>query len=164
MGVYIHSDGFFSFVRDTIKVPEQIDEVIEGGLGILNDGGGLRLENSTINDERLPAFNGIAHYFYGANYLTINNSEIYTCRDTFYKDEPPTPLPFPCFTVQVIPYTSPTIPVAKIGSTLLFGGHAIPPNPVTQCISVHDEVYNGFGWPTMGDSGGDTIFASPVCP
>ena len=108
-----------------------------GGIGMLNKGGNVSFENGKINDQLMPAYQGMVHYFYGQNYLTINNSEIYTCPDEFYKmlEPPPAPPLYPCHTVQTI--TSgppPSIPVASIGSTLLWGGPVMPNIPVNQCL------------------------------
>ncbi len=64
---------------------------------MLNKGGNVSFENGKINDQLMPAYQGMVHYFYGQNYLTINNSEIYTCPDEFYKelDTAPSTTPIP---------------------------------------------------------------------
>ena len=40
IGVRIHSEGLFKFIRDTIQVPTQYGSTPIGGVGILNNGGG----------------------------------------------------------------------------------------------------------------------------
>ena len=138
IGVRIHSEGLFKFIRDTIQVPTQYGSTPIGGVGILNNGGGVIFENGTINDSVLPAFLGIVHNYYGANTLTVNNSEIYTCSDTL------------CLSVWLNSAVPPgASPAVLIGSTLLWGGSVIlpytPPPTLVQCVLVYDETWTAFG-------------------
>ena len=101
-------------------------------------GGGVIFENGTINDSVLPAFLGIVHNYYGANTLTVNNSEIYTCSDTL------------CLSVWLNSAVPPgAVPAVLIGSTLLWGGSInmpyTPPPTLVQCVLVYDETWTSFG-------------------
>jgi len=144
IGVLISSQGWFKFIRDTIQVPGQFSvQDVEGGVGILNEGGGIQFENGTINDAVIPAYVGMVHWYFGANTLTINSSELYTCSNSF------------CISVYVIPAAEgPTIPPVLIGSTLLWGGpvatSVLPLSAYAKCAFVYDETW--------------TTFAGPVCP
>jgi hypothetical protein len=138
IGVRISSEGLFKFIRDTIQVPSQFGAIPIGGVGLLNNGGGVIFENGTLNDMVMPAYMGMVHYFFGANTLTINNSEIYTCSDPM------------CYSVLVFPAAPPgASPTVLIGSTLLWGGPVVPPftppPSFVQCVLVYDETWTSFG-------------------
>jgi hypothetical protein len=84
----------------------------------------------------------MVHWYFGANTLTINSSELYTCSNSF------------CLSVLVYPAAeTPVLPPVLIGSTLLWGGPVTPPYippSLVQCAFVYDEF-----WAT---------FAGPACP
>ena len=139
IAVRITSEGLFKFIRDTIQVPAQDGGPAIGGVGLLNNGGGVIFENGTLNDMVMPAYMGMVHYYYGANTLTVNNSEIYTCSDPI------------CISVVVFPVVPPgASPASLIGSSLIWGGPVVPPySPVpptfVQCVLVYDETWTSFG-------------------
>ena len=56
IAVRISSQGLFKFIRDTLQVPGQFGTTPIGGVGVLNNGGGVIFENGTINDSITPAF------------------------------------------------------------------------------------------------------------
>jgi hypothetical protein len=149
IGVRISSDGRVKFFRDTIRVQPAFNPtgIPQGGWGIYNNGATVTFENSTINSAGDEAFVGIQHLYYTYpgtfNTLYVNNSEIYTCPEE----------PVMCNTIAAVqndglpPFQGSFV---YVGSSLLWGGMALPPFPITSCIWVHDEIYNGFGWPAMG--------------
>jgi hypothetical protein len=126
-----------------------------GGTGIYNDGATVTFENSTINTAGEEAFLGIQHIYYTIpgtfNMLYVNNSEIYTCKVD----------PTLCNTIlaSLGGGTGFQQPFVYVGSSLLWGGNVNPGLPNISCMWVHDENYNGFGWPAMGP-----VPANPACP
>jgi hypothetical protein len=157
-GVNIWTDGRVKFYRDTIEVEPFVWSAVggpAGGIGILNDGGTVTFENSTINSADEEALIGIQHIYYTLpgtfNMLYVNNSEIYTC-----KVEPTL-----CNTIlaSLGGGTGFQQPFVYVGSSLLWGGNVNPGLPNISCMWVHDENYNGFGWPVMGP-----VPANPACP
>ncbi len=157
-GVSIYSEGTVKFNHDTIEVePYNSDPYGNyGGTGIINNGATVSFENSTINHAGAEAFYGIQHLYYTNpgtfNKLYVNNSEIYTC-----SVEDPTE----CNTITAALSGGDMLqlPFVFIGSTLLWGNQVTPGLPIITCMWVHDEHWNGFGWPAIGTDPGNS-----TCP
>ncbi len=156
IGVYITGFGHahYTFIHDTILVPEQTSDVTRnGGVGINNDGGNIYFDNSIINKMYKRAFVGIFHQYdteTAFNRLYVSNSEIHACTSYSF-----------CNPIRTYKRSgvTPGSPIAFIASSLLAGYETIEVYPVTKCTWVYDQYYDAFGWPTMG-----TIAANYNCP